>query len=201
MVRTFHGGGFFSARNASLNANDWLNDHQRIEETAEQVLLPRRHIGGPVIIPGTGFNKNRDKLFFFAGFEYFYQVLDTGLLQATVPTDGMQAGDFSAAELLKRRWQQRKTASGNPPGVPNPTILDGTGHILANLIDPNMQALMNLYPHANADPDATGGFNYVQSQIFNQNNRQFMTRGDWNISDNTKVSSAITTSVRSSCSR
>ena len=31
-------------------------------------------IGGPVLIPGTNFNKNRNKLFFFTGFEYFYQV-------------------------------------------------------------------------------------------------------------------------------
>lgn len=184
---TFHGGGFFSARNASLNANDWLNGHQGLKKPQNKYYYPGGSIGGPVIIPGTGFNKNRDKLFFFAGFEYFYQVLDTGLLQATVPTDGMRAGDFSAAELLKEGGNNAKTASGNPPGVPSPTILDGTGHVLPNLIDPNMQALMNLYPHANADPDATGGFNYVQAQIFNQNNRQFTTRVDWNISDNTKV--------------
>ena len=33
-----------------------------------------------MLIPETRFNKNRDKLFFFTGYEYFYQVLDTGLL-------------------------------------------------------------------------------------------------------------------------
>ena len=44
-------------------------------------------IGGPILIPGTRFNKNRNKLFFFTGFEYYYQVLDTGLLRATVPTE------------------------------------------------------------------------------------------------------------------
>ena len=42
-----------------------------------------------MLIPGTNFNKNRDKLFFFTGYEYFYQVLDTGLLRATVPTAAM----------------------------------------------------------------------------------------------------------------
>ncbi len=57
----------------------------------------------------------------------------------------------------------------------------------ANLIDPNMQALMKLYPAPNADPNVTGGYNYVQSEIFNQNNYQWTTRGDYNVSDNTKI--------------
>ena len=184
---SFHGSAFFSARNAALNANDWLNGHQGVPKPQNKYYFPGGSIGGPVIIPGTGFNKSRNKLFFFAGYEYFYQVLDTGLLQATVPTDGMRAGNFSAAELAKEGGANNKTASGNPPGVPNPSILDTNGNILPNLIDPNMQALMNLYPHANANPDLTGGFNYVQAEIFNQNNRQFTTRVDWNISDNTKV--------------
>ena len=54
-------------------------------------------------------------------------------------------------------------------------------------MDPNMMALMKLYPSANADPNATGGFNYVQSEIFNQNNTQWMSRVDYSISDNTKL--------------
>src|SRR6266498_3081213 len=183
----FHGGAFFSARNASLNANDWLNGHQGLSKPQNKYYYPGGSIGGPVIIPGTNFNKNRDKLFFFAGFEYFYQVLDTGLLQATVPTDGMRAGDFSPAEIAKEQGANQKTASGKPAGSPSPSAVDSSGHVLPNLIDPNMQALMNLYPHANANPDVTGGFNYVQAQIFNQNNRQFTTRVDYSISDATKV--------------
>jgi len=184
---TFHGSGFFSARNAALNANDWLNKHQGLDKPQNKYYYPGGSIGGPVIIPGTNFNKSREKLFFFAGFQYFYQVLDTGLLQATVPTAGMRQGDFSAAELQALGGNNNKTASGQPVGVPSPAILDANGHIQSNLIDPNMQALMNLYPMPNANPDVTGGFNFVQAQIFNQNNRQFTTRVDYNISDATKV--------------
>ena len=180
----FHGSGFFYARNASLNSNDWLTNFNHVPKPQNKYYYPGGSIGGPVIIPGTGFNKSRQKLFFFAGFEYFYQTLDTGLLQATVPTAGERAGDFSAAEVAK---EGTKTASGNPPGTPSPAALDANGHVLPNLIDPNMQALMNLYPLPNADPNATGGYNYVQSEIFNQNNRQFTTRVDYNVSDNTKV--------------
>ena len=50
-----------------------------------------------------------------------------------------------------------------------------------------MLALMKLYPGANADPSTNGGYNYVQSEIFNQNNTQFDTREDYNISDRTKL--------------
>src|SRR5262249_19331925 len=39
----------------------------------------------------------------------------------------------------------------------------------------------------NADSNATGGFNYVQSESFNQNNIQSMSRLDYAISDNTKL--------------
>jgi len=47
--------------------------------------------------------------------------------------------------------------------------------------------LMSLYPAANANPNANGGYNYVQAETFNQNNIQWMTRLDYSISDNTKL--------------
>jgi hypothetical protein len=44
-----------------------------------------------------------------------------------------------------------------------------------------------LYPAANATPTQTEPFNYIQAQTFNQNNTQWMSRVDYNISDNTKL--------------
>jgi hypothetical protein len=179
--RDFHGSAYLSARNYALNANEWTFNETKQSRPQNKYYYPGGTLGGPVLIPGTGFNKNRDKLFFFTGFEYFYQVLDTGLLRATVPTPAMINGDFSPAELAKLG---NVTASGRAPGqvtkFPN-------GQIPASEIDPNMQALMKLYPAPNADPNATGGYNYVQAQTFNQNNRQWVTRVDYNISDNTKL--------------
>ena len=58
------------------------------DEPENKYYYPGGTIGGPVLIPWTKFNRNRNKLFFFTGYEYFYQVLDTGLLTATVPTPG-----------------------------------------------------------------------------------------------------------------
>jgi hypothetical protein len=178
----FHGSGFFTARNYTLNANDALFNASGQTKPQNKYYYPGAKIGGPVLLPWTNFNRNRDKLFFFTGYEYFYQVLDTGLLRATVPTPGMINGDFSNSELAKLG---NVTASGSAPGKLNTAWPNG--QMPASLMDPNMQALMKLYPTPNANPNATAGYNYVQSQIFNQNQYQWTSRVDYNISDNTKL--------------
>ena len=187
----FHGSGFFSARNYALNANDALNNAEGAPKPGNKYYYPGATLGGPVIIPGTGFNKNRDKLFFFTGFEYFYQVLDTGLLRATVPTPGILAGDFSPASLdmLGDANLGYITASGSPVGQLNSATIAKFGGttIPTSAMDPNMLALMSLYPGPTSNPNDTGGYNYVKSEIFNQNNLQWQARVDYNISDSTKL--------------
>ncbi|MGB6728695.1 MAG: carboxypeptidase-like regulatory domain-containing protein, partial [Terracidiphilus sp.] len=191
----FHGNAFFSARNYALNANDWLNNFSNVKAPADKYYYPGGSVGGPIVIPGTRFNKNHNKLFFFTGFEYFYQVLDTGLLRATVPTPGELGGDFSAGEVAK---EGNITASGKAPGQLTSAAMSAFGGTTipacgatpnGACIDPNMLALAKLFPQptAGADPNTNGGYNYVQSEIFNQNNRQWTVRSDWSVSDNTKV--------------
>jgi hypothetical protein len=191
---SYHGSAFFTARTASLNANDWLNNYSNVKQPQDKYYYPGGTIGGPIFIPGTRFHKNNTKLFFWTGFEYYYQVLDTGLLRATVPTASELGGDFSPESIA---GEGSKTAAGIAPGqLTNAAIakFGGTtqlspcsGPANGACIDPNMLALAKLYPAANANPDATGGYNYTQSEIFNQNNRQWTIRGDWNVSDATKV--------------
>ncbi len=194
----FHGNAFFSARNHSLNANDWLNNFSGVPQPANAYYYPGGSIGGPIIVPGTRFNKDHKKFFFFTGFEYYHQTLDTGLLRATVPTSGELGGDFSANSVNAEgtTGPNPVTASGKAPGqltsaatsaFGGTTIPMCTGAPDGTCIDPNMLALAKLFPAANKNPDDTGGYNYVQAEIFNQNNRQWVIRGDWSISDNTKV--------------
>jgi hypothetical protein len=190
--RDFHGGVYTYARHYSLNANDWLNNRQGVDSNTGQMAAPRPqnryffpggNIGGPVLIPGTRFNKNRDKLFFFTGYEHYFQRLDTGLLRATVPTEGMRNGNFSPGELAKLG---NITASGAAPQVPDGSLFPN-GIIPQNQIDRGGRALMNLIPMPNADPNANGGFNYVSQQVFDQNSLQWLSRVDYSISDNTKL--------------
>ncbi|MGH9396337.1 MAG: carboxypeptidase regulatory-like domain-containing protein [Terriglobia bacterium] len=200
--KEFHGSGFFSARNFALNANDALNNAEGAPKPQNKYYYPGFTIGGPVLIPGTSFNKDHNKLFFFTGYEYFYQVLDTGLLRATVPTTAMMNGDFSTPSLEKIGDANAGyiTASGAPVGTAcagsatytpclNAAALKQfPGGIIPTAdLNSNMLALMKLYPAANANPNATGGYNYVQSEVFNQNNIQWDSRVDYSISDNTKL--------------
>jgi hypothetical protein len=190
----FHGSAFFTARNHVLNSNDWLNNNSNVKQPANSYYYPGGTLGGPIIIPGTRFNKNRDKLFFFTGFEFYKQTLDTGLLRATVPTAGELTGNFSPEEIAK---EGNITASGKAPGQLTSAAIAKfggttqlspcTGPSNGACLDPNMLALAKLYPAANANPNSTGGYNYTQSEIFAQNNRQWTIRGDYSISDATKV--------------
>ncbi len=180
--KDFHGEAYYYIRDFHMNSNEWLLNKLGQPRVENKFHFPGGNIGGPVLIPGTNFNKNRDKLFFFAGFEYMKQRLDTGILQATVPTPAMRAGDFSDAAYMKLLTQNGGNATNVPTG-------DGiaNGKIPASMIDKGGQALMNLYPAANVDPARANGFNFVQAIPVDQNMTQFVTRVDYSISENTKL--------------
>ena len=187
--KDFHGSAYLSARHYSMNSNDWLNNRFGIERPENKYFFPGGTVSGPVRFPFTSFNKNRDKLFFFVGYENFFQTLDTGLIRSTVPTAGMRGGNFSPEELRKIEGNVNGsfiTASGggaqrlDDARYPN-------GIIPASQIDPVGKALMNLLPLPNANPNLTGGYNFATQAVFNQNSRQLNTKVDFNISDNTKL--------------
>jgi len=114
-------------------------------------------------------------VFFFLGFEYFAQALDTGYVKSWVPTAEMRNGDFSNAASV-----------GTGSFVNTVPNLPG-GIVPANQIDPGGQALLNLFPLPNANPAATGGYNYIDNLLIDQNGWQALARVDFNISDNTKL--------------
>jgi hypothetical protein len=201
--KDFHGEAYFSARNYDLNANSWVNNYTGTARPENKFYYPGGNLGGPVLIPGTRFNKNRDKLFFFTGYEYYFQTLDTGLLSASVPTQGMRNGNFSAAELAK---MGNVTASGNPATPLNGCITGASaasscsqavglglygvapnGILPASAISPIGQGLINVFPLPNTNPNSDGGYNYVKDVVFDQNSWQWLSRVDYNISDNTKL--------------
>src|SRR5439155_1548122 len=95
-------------------------------------FYPGFNIGGPLIIPGTNFNHNRDKLFFFFGTEYYKQDVDNGVYHAVVPTPAMRQGDFSDAAYLS------KLNGYSVTGVPGGSMF--TNGKLDSAADPNGQA-------------------------------------------------------------
>ena len=181
--RDFHGMGYYYLRDYRLNSNDWyLNSISKVDgaenKPQNKFGYPGFNLGGPLLIPGTDFNKNRDKVFFFTGYEYYRQRLDTGTLRSYVPTEAMRNGDFSNTSSFSTLGQAFVSA------VPNNLV---NGRVPASQIDPNGQKLMGLFPLPNVDPALAQGYNYAQNVELDQNMHQWLTRVDVNVTDTTRV--------------
>ncbi len=182
---SFHGEAYDYLRNYKLNSNEWLLNANsapgvKAQRPKSKFNYPGFNIGGPVIIPGTNFNKHRDKLFFFFGQELYRQSIDTGVLTSWVPTAAMRQGDFSNSAYNGALKQYYLTGTPTGPQFTNGVVNPGA-------IDPTGQALINLMPLPNlATPNAANGYNWVDDLVVNQNLHQEVLRLDYNISDNTK---------------
>ena len=96
--KDFHGGAYYYFRDYRMNANEWALNRAGQDRPKSKYQYPGGNIGGPV--SWKGFNEEKDKLFFFTGFEYYDQTIDTGVLNAVVPNAQMRAGDFSNSAYL-----------------------------------------------------------------------------------------------------
>src|SRR5579862_253182 len=182
----FHGMGSFDFRDYPLNSNTWINNDLGIAKPQSRFLYPQFQFGGPVLIPGRDFNKNRDKLFFFSAFEYYFQKLDTGTVGGNVPSAAMRQGDFSPGSLAAAGGTAGGTLNSNLTNCAVSTVacpFPG-GIIPAQYIDKSGLGYLNLFPMP-ANPG--GGNNYNTDEAFNQNSWQWLSRVDYNISDNTKL--------------
>jgi hypothetical protein len=178
--RDFHGSIYDYLRNHNFQANDRSNSINGVARPKSKYNYPGFNVGGPVIIPGTDFNKNRDKLFFFVGYEYYYQRVDEGSSLFTVPTLKQRQGDFSGFNVQVPVG----CTVGGVSGV------DGGGDLApgGNLVPCKNNlgaALLNLYPLPNFSGPA--GQNYVYSVLRPNDRNQTTMRFDYNISDNAKL--------------
>ena len=92
----FHGSAYYYTRPYQLQANDRSRNYAGQARPESKFNYPGFTLSGPIIIPGTGFNKNRDKMFFFFGYEWQNQEVDTGSVQGVTITDDMRAGNFNS---------------------------------------------------------------------------------------------------------
>ncbi|HTS05340.1 MAG TPA: carboxypeptidase regulatory-like domain-containing protein [Candidatus Eisenbacteria bacterium] len=207
---TFHGDVHFYARNSAMNAEDSYN--KAIESDPSNGFTPGQlkgpssyyypgfSIGGPVIIPGTNFNKSRRKVFFFDSYENYHQGIDGGVNRAFVPTTAMLNGDFSALSQTPYKSVGRFALNSIPTAPAAGTFfgfddraaagctISGAGVMSAGCVDPNAQLLLqNYFPAPTSSVPDANGFNYVAVVTEQQNSWQNVARGDVNISDMTKV--------------
>lgn len=183
---SFHGSLYDYSRDHHLGANDRSNTIAGVKRPASKYNYPGGNIGGPVTLPRSvfgplgGFNEKKDKLFFFAGFEYYYQRVDEGSKLGLVPTLKMRNGDFSEVA----------GTVNVPAGCTAPGYVAGQAAPNKNLapcFDPLGRALLNLYPTPNfTDPKGSGN-NYVYSVLRPNDRNQFVSRFDYSVSDKTKL--------------
>jgi len=192
---TFHGEAYLFARHSVFNALDAYQKSQGRAKPDSYFYYPGGNIGGPVLLPWTKFNHNRDKLFFWFGYEYMKQQPAGTLWQTFVPTPEMRAGNFSPAYLssLPAIVQQKYpniTAAPCPPSVTRPScgnLAFPTGQIPTSLFDPNALALLKTYPQPNVDPGTHGGNNFQYLDQTPVNRWEQTEKVDYSMSENTKL--------------
>jgi Carboxypeptidase regulatory-like domain len=212
----FHGGAYMYARNGVMNAEDASLKANNQPKPNDSQYYPGGTIGGPVIIPGTDFNKNRDKLFFFGGYEYMKQNPEGNLVQLFVPTPDMlglnsakQYADFSPAYLqslgLQKTDGSQNSTAASTGTTPCNQAANGTqwwwnnycgtplggqitnGQIPLSQLDPNMLALAKLMPAPNQNPATNNGYNYRFLNQTPTNRWEARVRGDWNITSKDRL--------------
>jgi hypothetical protein len=200
----YHGEGYIYARNSAVGyANDWNNNLQTQSnaiadgDTPAQVAASNQpeqqsfyylggNVGGPISFGS--FNKNKDKLFFWGGYEKMWQTPFNQPVSMNVPTVAQQGGDFNNAGVAPQVTQQVYspaytfpcyaddgwqgcTAANSPWGgyssvgyYNNPTYAQENpgGNSVPNLkpyFDPNGVIISGLNPQPNITPSPGNGWN------------------------------------------
>jgi hypothetical protein len=207
--RDFHGEGYFYARNAifdSLDSGSKAEGATRSNLPSEHYYYPGGNMGGPILLPFTHFNHNRNKLFWWFGYEYMNQVPVGSIENFIVPTSAMLGGNFSPSTLApfaaqsSTGWSQALTtpcANAANGGCPVLNIVNGI--VPPSDFDVNGLAELKLLPQPNMNPLTNNGFNYqyvdpgASGQFLVATNRwEQSEKVDYAISDNTKLTVSYT---------
>jgi hypothetical protein len=152
-TRDFHGLASYFKRHEQFNANDFFRNRNGLPKPRYRYNTFTYNLGGPVFLPGK-FNRNRDKLFFNWGQE-FWPIRDARSGSITVPTELERTGNYSqTVDLNARQVPIRDPISGQP----------FAGNLIpASRLDPNGLALLKMFPMPNFFDRgiSRGQFNYV----------------------------------------
>jgi hypothetical protein len=182
----FHGEGYLYTHNAALNSVDAYTKSQGGTNAAQSYYYAGGNVGGPVILPFVKFNHDRNKLFFWGGYEYMKQQPAGSIINYNTPNDAQRAGDFSntgipAAAITT--WNQfYSTLNQNLPAGGTATSFPIADQ------DPNIGGILALYPHTSEAPSAANGYNnYSYTNTSPQNRWEATGKADYAFSDNTKL--------------
>jgi hypothetical protein len=187
----FHGEAYFYVHNSALDTVDAFTKAQGGNNSGEEFYYIGGNVGGPVLLPFLSFNRSRNKLFFWGGYEKMIQHPAGAIINYNVPTLAQRQGDFSNPGVPAgaiSAWP--KFYSDLTQNVPAGGT--ATSFPLSDM-DPNMVGIMNQYPQPNETPSAANGwYNYRYSNTSPQDRWEASGKLDYSLSDNTKISGSYT---------
>ena len=176
----FHGSLYYFFRHESLDANEYFNNQSGIGRPFYRYQNPGGTIGGPLIIPGTRFNRSRTKLFFFFSEDYLQFLYPGALSKYTMPTALERSGNYS----------QTTTTTGKLIPIKDPTTGKAyPGNIIpASQISPTGWAMMNLFPLPfTTDPTGQRQYNAIYQFSRHDPHEDRILRLDYNIAPKTQA--------------
>jgi hypothetical protein len=175
-TKDFHGGVYYYFRNEDMNANDFFANRLGLPRSNYRYNNPGYLLGGPVLIPGTSFNQNRDKLFFFFSQDILIRTVPSTVSYQTFPTALERAGDFSQSYGQNGKLIVIRDPTTNMPFPGNkipPSRMSAQG-----------QGLLDLFP-VPGPYDPTHSYNEVFQSSIDEPHSDTILRVDWKISSNT----------------
>lgn len=204
----FHGTGYYFHRHEQFNANSFLNNaNGRIGDPNNGIERNPRNfyrynqqgynIGGPIYFPKwlfgpLGYEKSRDKLFFFFSQEWQEQLVPQAARQSRVPTALEAAGNFS----------QTRDGNGAQIYIKDPRLTGDCnattqaacfpGNVIpANLINANGQRILNLFRRFENQPlgGVDNGFRYNHNSQLSVSypRKENSIRLDYNVTENLRA--------------
>jgi len=191
-TNNFHGGAFGVFRPDIWSANEYFNKNQQLQ-MGQDNTPPDFHryqgggsIGGPI---------KKDKLFFFADYQYTDQQLFDGSNYFTVPTSAERKGDFSA--FLNN--VDPTTGDPAPIAIYDPTQPDDAmgnrqpfaGNIITNP-NPIAVAFLSHFPKCNVGANCDSATSDVVNNFYApgldpRKEHRFDVRLDWNKSEKQRI--------------
>ena len=180
----YHGTAYYDWRHETLNANEWFNNKLNVVKPRYRYQNLGGTFGGPLLIPGVRFNKNRDKLFFFFSYDYLANTGVAGPNRYTMPTALERTGDFS----------QSVNPNGSPILIRDPNSGAGCSAagaagcfpgntVPASRISSIGLAMLNRFPLPNTtDPTGQRQYNSIFQFTNTQPREDKILRVDYNIS-------------------
>jgi hypothetical protein len=174
-TKNFHGTADYFGRNEIFNARNFFDDTRPPYKKHDWGYT----VGGPVVLPG--YNKNRDKTFFFWSEEWRREKNPNTFSPANVPSDAERGGSFS--DLCSPAPGVIDSANFPDCPIDPATSLRFPSDTVT--VDPVATALLAMLPSANT---TNGGFPAYQTTVSTPTSwREELVRVDHNITPNLRA--------------